>query len=314
MNDKNRKVCERFQEIMNSDFLKEILRNNNFSLKDVIRAQDNFNSKLMNFIYVYIKLVDFDEFLVEDINLFLQLANNEGNLEETISKIVVTRMVKNGLDYSLIRNCIVHELLDNRLYLHCTYEESAKKICGCSIDQLDFDLDKIISLFSLYGKSRLFEYVRFDDGLFYYAGNFDYASAYCYSSPEWLYILLGDAYVLRDKEVAFQKLNHYIEGFGLSDKSYISRSFDRVWNYYDKVSNKPNILFFEGEIVDSKDDIYFEWDIHKSEEDNLTELLSSLSYVNNRFTKSKVDTRFFERVELPALNEIVNDRESIIKR
>lgn len=251
---------------------------------------------------------------MEDINLFLQLTDDEENLEEAISKIVVTRMMKNSLDYSLIRNCIMHELLENRLYLHCTYEESAKNICGCSDDYLDFHLDKIISLFSLYGKSRLLEYVRFDDGLFYYAGNFDYAAAYCYISPEWLYILLGDAYVLRDKEAAFRKLNHHIEKFSLSDKSYILRSFDKLWNYYDKVSNKPNILFFEGEIVDSKDDIYFEWDAHKSAEDNLVELLSSISYINNRFTKSKIDARFFERVELPALNEIVNDRESIIKR
>ena len=56
MNDKNRMVCERFEKVINSSFVIELLNSYNLSLRDLVKSQDNLNSKLMNFLYVYLKL------------------------------------------------------------------------------------------------------------------------------------------------------------------------------------------------------------------------------------------------------------------
>ncbi len=307
MKEKNKIICERFEKVMNSDFIIELLKSNNISLKDVVKTQDNLNSKLMNFIYVYLKLIDTNEFLEEDINLFVECCNiPQNDLISIISNIVVARMHKIGLNKENIKEKILTELLGNRLYIHCTYEESAKNIDNSSNEKLDIDLNKIISIFSMYGKERLFEYVRFDNGLFYYAGNFDYAAAYCYTSPEWLYILLGDAYISRNKEQSFQKLDNHIKNFDPYYKEYIMSCFEKIWTYYNKYSNKPNILFFEGNNVDDKNDIYFYWHSNESEVNNLSDLLRSISYINNKSTKQKIDSELFKRVSLPALNEIAS--------
>lgn len=307
MNNKNKLICERFEEVMNSTFILELLNNNNLTLRDVVKAQDNLNSKIMNFLYIYLKLIDTNEFLIEDINFFIEFCNTSQNesLEAIISKIVVARMQKIGINEIDIKEKILTELLDNRLYIHCTYEENAKNIDNSSDEKLDIDLNMIISIFSMYGKERLFEYVRFDDGLFYYAGNFNYAATYCYTSPEWLYILLGDAYVCRNKEEAFQKLNNHIKNFDQYYKNYVICCFEKIWAYYNKVSNKPNILFFEGNNVDDKNDIYFSWNSNESESNNLTELLKAISFINNESTKHKIDSELFKRVSLPTLNEII---------
>lgn len=317
MNEKNKLTCERFEEVMNSDFVLELLKSNNLSLRDVVKTQDNLNSNIMNFIYVYLKLIDTNEYLKEDINLFVEFCNISQNeyLESIISKIVVTRMQKIGINERDIKEKILAELLDNRLYIHCTYEENAKSIENSSKEKLDIELNKIISIFSMYGKERLFEYVRFDNGLFYYAGNFDYAAAYCYTSPEWLYILLGDAYISRNKEEAFQKLNNHIKNFDPNYKNYVISCFEKIWAYYDKVSNKPNILFFEGNNVDNKNDIYFDWNSNESDINNLTDLLQSISYINNKSTKQKINRELFKRVSLPTLYQISSlNNEQNLKR
>lgn len=303
---KSKVICERFEEVMNSSFILEILKCNNLSLRDIVKSQDNLNSKIMNFIYVYLKLINTNEFLKEDINFFIKFCNSSQNeyLEAIISKIVVARMQKIGINKINIKEKILTELLDNRLYIHCTFEENAKNIDHSSDKKLDIDLNKIITIFSMYGKERLFEYVRYDNGLFYYALNFDYAAVYCYTSPEWLYNLLGDAYVCRNKEEAFQKLNNYIKIFDLYYKNYVITCFENIWTYYNKSFNKPNILFFDGNNVDDKNDIYFYWNSNESEINNLTKLLISISYINNKSTNQKIDIELFKRISLPTLNEI----------
>lgn len=322
MNDKNKGICERFEKLINSDLVVELLKNNNISIRDIVKAQDNFNSKIMNFLYVYLKLIDTNEFIIEDLKFFTEFCNTLQNesLNFIISKVTIARMQKIGMDEINIKNKILNELLHNRLYLHCTYEQNAKNIVEASNEELDTNLDTIISIFSMYGKGYLFKYARFDNGLFYYAGNFDYAATYCYTAPEWLYLLLGEAYVCRDKEAAFHKLNNCINNFDSDNndfdsynKKYIIDYFEKIWDYYNKVSNTPNILFFEGNNVDDK--ISFYWDSNESETNNLINLLDAISYINNRSTNKKIDNKLFKRISLPTLDKIINlNKQQIIKR
>ena len=309
MNNKNKIVCERFEMVMNSDFMSELLKKSNSSVRDVIKAQDNFNSYIMNFLYVYLKLIDTNRYLIEDLKYFTELydiSRNESVCSIT-SKIIIMRLEKMGTSRIEIKNRILNELLDNRLYLYCDN----------GIDNyIEEDLNKIISIFSLYGKERLFEYVKIDNELFHYLGNFNYGAYYCYTNPEWLYFLLGEAFICRDKKAAFSKLNDYIKNFDLATKNYIINYFEKIWNYYNAPSNKPSLLFFEGNNVDNiTDEIYFSWNSNRTDTNNLAELLSALSFINNKCTNKKVNPKLFKKVAMPELDKIVDlKRQRKLKR
>ena len=316
MNNNNKLVCNRFEKIINSPFVLNILNKYNKSYEDVVKNKENINTKLMNFLFIYIKLIDIDEYIEEDINTFLEGNDTleEMSLNSLISRIIVNRMKKLNLDNSSIKDKIITELLENRLYIHYDYKNNTNQTEE-EIKNIDKEINSFISVFSMYGLQKIFKSNVYNEKEFYYDTNFNNALFNSNVFPSWMYLLLGDSYIHKDKEESFKKINAITRKFDLCSKESALESYKKIWDYYEKYSYKTNIFVFEGKNINDINDIHFNWNPNLPETNNLEKLLNVSIKLNNQSTNKELNESMFKEIKLPSVDKLIrlNKEKELIK-